>query len=221
MAIVTFRSESVLKGGLSVENRAGKFTVLMDEPETLRGTDTGMNSVEMLLLKKKSRNSWTSQKAAVPSTTPCSGMSRLYKRESSSRGDAFLILVLWRVAKGGVRVHHRVPGAFRAVVGRPDAPAARADELEQGASLADTCAAAQAWGENGFRPANLTSLDFGPHAIASLCRPRKSVRNGPQGRSPAGRPPGSPRFTSLSPPWPSLRCRSFWLRRSSSNHRTQ
>ena len=49
MAMVTFRSESVLKGGLSVENRAGKFTVLMDEPETLRGTDTGMNPVEMLL----------------------------------------------------------------------------------------------------------------------------------------------------------------------------
>ena len=38
---VTFQSESVLKGGLSVENRAGKFTVWMDEPETLRRTDTG------------------------------------------------------------------------------------------------------------------------------------------------------------------------------------
>ena len=49
MAIVTFRSESVLKNGLSVENRTGKFTVLMDEPETLRGTDTGMNPVKMLL----------------------------------------------------------------------------------------------------------------------------------------------------------------------------
>ncbi len=49
MAFVTFRSESILKEGLSVENRAGKFTVLMDEPETLRGTDTGMNPVEMLL----------------------------------------------------------------------------------------------------------------------------------------------------------------------------
>lgn len=49
MPIVTFRSESILKEGLSVENRAGKFTVLMDEPETLRGTDTGMNPVEMLL----------------------------------------------------------------------------------------------------------------------------------------------------------------------------
>ena len=32
-----------------MESRAGKFTVLMDEPETLRGTDTGMNPVEMLL----------------------------------------------------------------------------------------------------------------------------------------------------------------------------
>ena len=49
MAIMTFRAESTLKGGLSVESTAGKFTVLMDEPETLRGTDTGMNPVEMLL----------------------------------------------------------------------------------------------------------------------------------------------------------------------------
>ena len=46
---VTYRTESILNGGLSVENRAGKFTVLMGEPETLRGTDTGMNLVEMLL----------------------------------------------------------------------------------------------------------------------------------------------------------------------------
>jgi uncharacterized OsmC-like protein len=49
MAIMTFRAESRLKDGLSVESTAGKFTVLMDEPETLRGTDTGMNPVEMLL----------------------------------------------------------------------------------------------------------------------------------------------------------------------------
>jgi uncharacterized OsmC-like protein len=49
MAIMTFKAESRLKGGLSVESTAGKFTVLMDEPETLRGTDTGMNPVEMLL----------------------------------------------------------------------------------------------------------------------------------------------------------------------------
>jgi len=45
MGIVTYRFDSVLKGGLSVENRAGEFTVLMDEPETLRGTDTGMNTL--------------------------------------------------------------------------------------------------------------------------------------------------------------------------------
>lgn len=49
MAIMTFRAESKLKVGLSVESTAGRFTVLMDEPETLRGTDTGMNPVEMLL----------------------------------------------------------------------------------------------------------------------------------------------------------------------------
>ncbi len=49
MAIMTFKAESRLKDGLSVESTAGKFTVLMDEPETLRGTDTGMNPVEMLL----------------------------------------------------------------------------------------------------------------------------------------------------------------------------
>jgi hypothetical protein len=49
IAMITFRPESVLKGGLSVENRAVKFTILMDEPETLRGTDTGLNPVEMML----------------------------------------------------------------------------------------------------------------------------------------------------------------------------
>lgn len=50
MALVTFKASSYLKGGLSVENKAGKYTVLMDEPETLKGgTDTGMNPVEMLL----------------------------------------------------------------------------------------------------------------------------------------------------------------------------
>lgn len=49
MALVTFKAESRLTNGLSVESTAGKFSVLMDEPETLRGTDTGMNPVEMLL----------------------------------------------------------------------------------------------------------------------------------------------------------------------------
>ncbi len=49
MALVTFKAESRLTNGLSIESTAGKFTVLTDEPETLRGTDTGMNPVEMLL----------------------------------------------------------------------------------------------------------------------------------------------------------------------------
>jgi uncharacterized OsmC-like protein len=49
MAIHTFKVESVLKSGLAVENRAGKFTVIADEPATMRGTDTGMSPVEMLL----------------------------------------------------------------------------------------------------------------------------------------------------------------------------
>jgi hypothetical protein len=47
MAVMTFKAESRLKDGLSVESTAGKFTVLMDELETLRGMDTGMK-VEML-----------------------------------------------------------------------------------------------------------------------------------------------------------------------------
>ena len=42
-------SIALVSNWLSVENRAGKFRVLMDEPEALRGTDTGMNPVEMLL----------------------------------------------------------------------------------------------------------------------------------------------------------------------------
>jgi uncharacterized OsmC-like protein len=49
MAIQTFKAESVLKSGLSVENKSGKFTVMADEPPMMRGTDTGMNPVEMLL----------------------------------------------------------------------------------------------------------------------------------------------------------------------------
>ena len=49
MAVHTFRAESALKKGLCVENKSGKFTVLADEPPSMRGTDTGMNPVEMLL----------------------------------------------------------------------------------------------------------------------------------------------------------------------------
>jgi uncharacterized OsmC-like protein len=49
MAIFTFKAESVLKSGLAVENTSGKFTIMADEPPSMRGTDTGMNPVEMLL----------------------------------------------------------------------------------------------------------------------------------------------------------------------------
>lgn len=49
MALEQFKVSSRLKEGLSVENTSGKFTVLMDESETLRGTDTGMNPIDMLL----------------------------------------------------------------------------------------------------------------------------------------------------------------------------
>jgi uncharacterized OsmC-like protein len=49
VAIHTFKAESVLKSGLSVENKSGKFTIIADEPPSMRGTHTGMNPVEMLL----------------------------------------------------------------------------------------------------------------------------------------------------------------------------
>ena len=49
VAIHTFKAESVLKSGLSVENKSGKFIIIADEPPSMRGTDTGMNPVEMLL----------------------------------------------------------------------------------------------------------------------------------------------------------------------------
>ncbi|NPU83796.1 MAG: OsmC family protein [Syntrophaceae bacterium] len=49
MAIHPFRAESVLGEGMAVENAARGFTVTADEPKTMRGTDTGMNPVEMLL----------------------------------------------------------------------------------------------------------------------------------------------------------------------------
>jgi hypothetical protein len=107
------------------------------------------------------------------------------QKRSSFRGDRFALGR--RVAKGGVRVDHRVPGAFRAVVGRPDATATRTDELEQGAGFAYPCVAAQAWGENGVRPANFAGLDFAPHAGFSFFNPCRTARRGPQAHFPAGR----------------------------------
>jgi uncharacterized OsmC-like protein len=50
MALVTFKSTTrKLKGGLAVESQARNFKIVMDEPETLGGTDTGINPVETLL----------------------------------------------------------------------------------------------------------------------------------------------------------------------------
>ena len=115
-----------------------------------------------------------------------------FKKRSSFRGDRFA--PGRRVAKGGVRVHHRVPGAFGTVISRPHAPASRADELEQGAGFADACPATQAWGEDDFRPANLTGPDFGLHAGFSFSDPGIPARPVPHGRFPAGHPHGSPRF---------------------------
>ena len=37
VAIHTFKAESVLKSGLSVENKSGKFTIIADEPPSMRG----------------------------------------------------------------------------------------------------------------------------------------------------------------------------------------
>ena len=116
----------------------------------------------------------------------------VFKKRASFRGDR--IAPGRRVAKGGFRVHHRVPGAFGTVISRPHAPASRADELEQGAGFADACPATQAWGEDDFRPANLTGPDFGLHAGFSFSDPGIPARPVPHGRFPAGHPHGSPRF---------------------------
>jgi hypothetical protein len=43
MAIETFKATSKLVEGLQVDNFVRDFTVRMDEPKSLGGTDTGMN----------------------------------------------------------------------------------------------------------------------------------------------------------------------------------
>jgi uncharacterized OsmC-like protein len=51
MAIQTFKATSRKgDGGLSVVNETRGFKIIMDEPESLGGTDTGMNPVEGLLV---------------------------------------------------------------------------------------------------------------------------------------------------------------------------
>lgn len=49
MAVVTFKATSKLVSGLQVDNQVRNFTVRMDEPKDLGGSDTGMNPVEALL----------------------------------------------------------------------------------------------------------------------------------------------------------------------------
>jgi uncharacterized OsmC-like protein len=49
MPIATFKATSKLVDGLKVDNAVRGFSVRMDEPPNLGGTDTGMNPVEALL----------------------------------------------------------------------------------------------------------------------------------------------------------------------------
>ena len=49
MPIATFKATSKLVQGLQVDNFTRNFSIRMDEPENLGGTDTGMNPVEALL----------------------------------------------------------------------------------------------------------------------------------------------------------------------------
>ncbi len=50
MALITFQAASrLLDHSMAVENRTAGFTLLADEPRNMRGTDEGMNPVEMLL----------------------------------------------------------------------------------------------------------------------------------------------------------------------------
>jgi len=49
MALATFKAISKSLDGLAVENTVRDFKVIMDEPPSLGGADTGMNPVEGLL----------------------------------------------------------------------------------------------------------------------------------------------------------------------------
>ena len=50
MATATFKATSRLVEGLQVDNSVRGFSVRMDEPANLGGTDTGMNPVEAVLI---------------------------------------------------------------------------------------------------------------------------------------------------------------------------
>lgn len=49
MAIVNFKATATKKEGVKVEVESRGFKVTIDEPESLGGTNTGMNPVELLL----------------------------------------------------------------------------------------------------------------------------------------------------------------------------
>jgi len=48
-AIQTFKATAHLQDGVKVKTTARNFELIIDEPESLGGTDTGMNPVEALL----------------------------------------------------------------------------------------------------------------------------------------------------------------------------
>ncbi len=50
MATATFKATSKLVEGLQVDNFVRDFSIRMDEPANLGGTDTGMNPVEAMLI---------------------------------------------------------------------------------------------------------------------------------------------------------------------------
>lgn len=50
MTVTTFKTVSRHVAGFRVENKARKFTLIIDEPEAFGGSNTGMTPVEALLL---------------------------------------------------------------------------------------------------------------------------------------------------------------------------
>lgn len=49
MAVQTFKASAHLQDGVRVITKARQFELIIDEPKSLGGTDTGMNPVEALL----------------------------------------------------------------------------------------------------------------------------------------------------------------------------
>src|SRR5690625_1470516 len=49
MAETVFKASAHLQEGVQVKVRSRDFEIIVDEPESLGGTDTGMNPVEMVL----------------------------------------------------------------------------------------------------------------------------------------------------------------------------